>query len=150
MKEQIKKILDQYGLLRLATVTSDGFPKVRSVDFARDPQDESIVYFMTFKNTNKVKELAANPHVSLVVDQEADSMDELSKVLYLKANGLARLLETESEIQLAAGSIMTKYPYLSQLPGDPSMMNFYAIQMQEVQVTDNAQGFGHTETLRYQ
>lgn len=149
IQSKIKKILDNHDLLRMATISTDGFPKVRSVDFARDKEDESKIYFLTFKTTDKVEELAANPHVHIVVDQPAHSMVELSQVLYLKASGKASLLEQPELIQKAMGHIITKYPYLADLPGDPSMMNVYQIQLQSVKVTDNAAGFGHTDSFEY-
>ncbi|GAA0179516.1 hypothetical protein SH2C18_23690 [Clostridium sediminicola] len=149
IKEKITKILDETSLMRIATISLEGMPKVRSVDFARDLEDESKIYFMTFKNTNKVKELSSNNNVHIVVDKEANSIEELAQVLYLKASGQAFLVETQEEAQKAMGFIMKKYPYLANLPGDPSMMAFYRVDLKNVFVTDNNVQFGHTEELSY-
>lgn len=149
VKEKISKILDENSLMRIATVSTDGLPKLRSVDFARDLEDESKIYFMTFKNTNKVKELSANNNVHVVIDKEADSIEELSQVLYIKASGQAFMVETQEEVQKAMGFIMKKYPYLANLPGDPSMMALYRVELKNVAVTDNNVQFGHTEEFNY-
>lgn len=147
--EKIRKIVDGHLLMRIATVNEENFPKVRSVDFAADEEKESILYFMTFKNTDKTKEIANNNNVHIVIDKDAESMEELGKILYLKATGKAYPVESQDEIQKAMGLIMQKYPYLSNLPGDPSMMALYRVELGKVTVTDNGVSFGHNEVHSY-
>ena len=149
MRNKIKKILESHDLLRLATLDENGFPNVRSVDFANDAEDESKIYFTTFKETNKVKELAKNNNVYIVVDKPANSIEELAKIQYIRATGLATELNSPEEIQKAMELLMTKYPFLKDLPGDPSMMSLYRIDLKEVKVTDNSLGFGHVDTFKY-
>ncbi len=146
---KIISILDGHDLLRLATITENGLPKVRSVDFARDMEDISKLYFLTFKTTNKVKDLTNNSNVHIAVDKAAHSMEELANVLYLKSTGKVELLTEPEHIGRAMEHIITKYPYLKDLPGDPSMMNVYKIQLGEVMVTDNSLGFGHTVSVNF-
>ncbi|WFD11918.1 pyridoxamine 5'-phosphate oxidase family protein [Tepidibacter hydrothermalis] len=149
MKNKIKKILESHELLRLATLDENGFPNVRSVDFANDIEDESKIYFTTFKETNKVKELANNNKVYIVVDKSANSIEELAKIQYIRGTGVATELDSLEEIQKAMGLLMTKYPFLKDLPGDPSMMSLFRIDLKEVKVTDNSLGFGHVDTFNY-
>lgn len=59
------------------------------------------------------------------------------------------MVETQEEAQKAMGFIIQKYPYLANLPGDPSMMAFYRVELKNVAVTDNNVQFGHTEELNY-
>lgn len=149
MKEKLMKIFESHELLRLGTLDLDGFPNVRSVDFAHDPEDVSKIYFTTFKETNKVKEIAADNRVYLVVDEAADSIEALSQIKYARGTGAAFEVQTPEEMQKAMGLLMTKYPFLKDLPGDPSMMSVYRIEIKEVKITDNSLGFGHVDQLNF-
>lgn len=149
MKTIIKEIFNTHELLRLGTIDKDGLPNVRSVDFANDPEDESVIYFTTFKNTSKVKEIAENNNVYIVVDKEAMTINELANIKYIRGKGKASIVETPEEMQKAMGLLVTKYPFLPELPGDPTMMSIYRINMTEINVTDNTKGFGHVDTVKY-
>ncbi|MBZ4683684.1 MAG: hypothetical protein PWP46_555 [Fusobacteriaceae bacterium] len=144
LKEKIINIMDTHGLVRIATISLEGLPKVRSVDFARDKENLDF-YFMTFKNTDKVKELEANNNVYITIDKDAKDMLELSQIKYRKGNGKAMLLDNPEEIKKAMGLILEKYPYLKDLPGDPSMMNFYKVKLDKIYITDNSVKFGHVD-----
>lgn len=147
LQNKISEILDKHPLMTLATVTAEGLPKARSVDFARDSETFSKLYFMTFKTSEKVAELANNQNAYIVVDYPADSMEELAQVQYIKASALVDLVTKPEEAQKAMGLIIQKYPYLKDLPGDPSMMSLYAVNMKKITLTDNTQGFGHTDII---
>lgn len=149
MRNKIKRILESHDLLRLATLDENGFPNVRSVDFANDFENESKVYFTTFSGTNKVKEIDNNNKVYIVIDKAANSIEELAQIKYIRGTGIATKLDSPEEIQHAMGLLMKKYPFLKDLPGDPSMMNLFRIDLKEVKVTDNSLGFGHVDTFNY-
>lgn len=149
MRNKIKNILESHELLRLATLDENGFPNVRSIDFANDSEDESKIYFTTFKGTKKIKEISKNNNVYVVVDKSANSIEELSQIKYLRGTGIASEVETPEEIQKAMGILMKKYSFLKDLPGDPSMMSLFRIDLKEVKVTDNSLGFGHVDIHNY-
>lgn len=149
IKEKIRKVVDSHVLMRIATMDENNLPKVRSVDYAADKEDESILYFMTFKMANKVKELQKNNNVHIVLDKDADSMEELSQVLYIKASGKAYQIDNPEEAKKSMGLILGKYPYLTNLPGDPSMMALYRVELDKVTVTDNNVQFGYSEECSY-
>ncbi|BEP28202.1 pyridoxamine 5'-phosphate oxidase family protein [Helicovermis profundi] len=145
--EKLKKVLTTSGLVSIATVTKEGMPKVRSVDFAVDKEDLRKFYFMTFKNTEKVEELNNNNNVYITMDKEANSMEELSKICYIKGSGKANLLLEEEKIKKAMGLLLQKYPYLENLTGDPSLINVYEVKLEEILLTDNSISFGHTDVI---
>lgn len=149
MKDKIKNILESHELLRIATLDSEGFPNVRSVDYAINPENEGHIYFTTFKNTRKVKEIEKNNNVYVVVDSPASSIEELAQVKYIRATGKAFMVENPEEAQQAMGFLFNKYPFLKDLPGDPSMMSIYRIELGKVEITDNSLGFGHVDTYNY-
>lgn len=65
-KENVTSVLENATNLAVATETLDGnTPDVRIVNFLYFPKEsENTVYFSTSKDANKVKEIAANNHVS--------------------------------------------------------------------------------------
>ena len=65
-KETYTSELENATNLAIATERGEGhIPSVRTVNFLYFPkQSENTVYFATSKDTNKVKELAANEHLS--------------------------------------------------------------------------------------
>lgn len=149
MRDKIKSILECHELLRLATLDENGFPNVRSVDYANDLEDESKIYFTTYKGAKKVKEIANNNKVYVVVDKSANTIEELANIQYLRGTGIATKLDSPEEMQHAMGLLLTKYPFLKDLPGDPSVMSLFRIDLKEVRVTDNSLGFGHVDTFNY-
>jgi len=44
---------------------------------------------------------------------------------------------------------MQKFPYIKDLPGEPTDFVAVKLSLDEVLVTDNTVQFGHTETLTY-
>lgn len=149
IREKVREVLDSYMLMRLATINENGLPNVRSVDFVADKENESIVYFMSFKSSNKVKELQNNNNVSIVVDRDANSMEELSQVVYVRGSGKVYPIQTPEEMQKAMGLYFEKYPFLKDMPGDPSMMMIFKIELDKVTVTDSRVSFGHTDEYNY-
>lgn len=149
MINKMTKVFETHELLRLGTLDGEGFVNVRSVDFAHVPDNPSKIYFTTFKGTNKVKELAQDNRVYIVVDDAADNIEELANIKYVRGKGKATEVSTPEEMQQAMGLLMTKYPFLKDLPGDPSMMSVYRIDLEEAKITDNSLGFGHVDTLTF-
>jgi len=148
-REKVKKVFENHMLMRLATIDEEGLPTVRSVDFVADTEDESIVYFMSFKLANKVKELQNNNNVHILVDEDANSMEELSQLLYVRGSGKAYPIQSPGEMQKSMGLYFEKYPFLKDMPGDPSMMIMFKIELEKVTVTDSRVNFGHTEEHYY-
>jgi general stress protein 26 len=148
-REKVKEVLDNHVVMRLATIDENGFPKVRSVDFAADKEDESKLYFMSFKFANKVKELQNNNNVHIVVDKDANSMEELSQLVFVRGSGKAYPIQTPEEMQKVMGLYFAKYPYLNDMPGDPDMMTMFRIELDQVTVTDSRVSFGHIEEYSY-
>jgi len=148
IKEKILDIFKNHNLMSIATVDENGMPKVRSVDFAMG-EDESVLYFITHKMTNKVKEIKANNNVYISIDHDCDSFTELAKLKYIKASGRAYIGETPEEINKAFGVILQKFPYLKDLPGDPADFVGVRVELDTVYLTDNTVSFGYTEEIKY-
>ncbi|KAB7788498.1 pyridoxamine 5'-phosphate oxidase family protein [Bifidobacterium cebidarum] len=63
VRESFEHIMSEQPNMALATMTSDGVPDVRVVNFCWRA-DTSCVYFSTFPDNDKVREIEANPHVA--------------------------------------------------------------------------------------
>ena len=147
-KQKVKEIVENHTLMCMATVDGNGLPKARSVNFAVG-NDESVLYFITYKTTNKVNELKKNNNVYIVINNEGKTMQELANLKYLKASGKAYLCDTPEEAQKAFGLIMQRFPHLKDLPGDPSDFLAFKVELDKVTVTDNTVHFGFMEEVSY-
>lgn len=101
---------------RLATAGNDNQPHVVPVTFARS--GESIVTAIdqkpkTTTSLRRLRNIAENPRVSLLVDHYADDWTEL---WWVRADGTAKIIEDDGARQAAVQALSTKY---TQYRGDP-------------------------------
>ena len=61
--KEFQKMMAEQTDLALATVGADGIPNVRVVNYYFNPEN-NVIYFATFKNNNKVKEIKQNQNVA--------------------------------------------------------------------------------------
>ncbi len=61
-KAEFLKIMSEQTEIALATSVND-VPNVRIVNFYFDPK-ENLLYFSSFKENDKIKEITVNPHVA--------------------------------------------------------------------------------------
>ncbi len=148
LKDKIREIISNHNLLHLATVKADGTPALRGVDYANG-EDESVLYFVTRADSNKISQIKQNSNVSVVVDHDCPSMPELLSLKYFKATAVASTIDNPEEAQQAMGLLMKKFPFLAELPGKQEDFVPVKLELKEVQVTDNTVGFGHTEIVNY-
>ena len=71
MRDEFERIMREQREIALAT-TTDGLPHVRIVNFYYAPA-ERCVYFATFKDNEKVVELAANPNIAFTTVPHNDT-----------------------------------------------------------------------------
>ena len=141
-------MVNGHNLLRIATIDSKGLPCVRSVDYAVG-DSENILYFITQKDSRKVRQIGINGNIAFTIDHDCPTGDDLHKLKYIKGTGTAALVEDPREMEKAHGLLMQKFPFLKDLPGDPSDFVGVKVELKEVLVTDNTIQFGHTETVAY-
>ena len=147
-QETVKEVVDGHNLLRIATIDMSGLPCVRSVDYAVG-DSENVLYFITQKNSRKVQQIKENNNIAFAIDHDCPSWEDLQKLKYIKGTGTAAVVEDPQEMEKAFGLLMQKFPFLKDLPGDPSDFVGVKVQFKEVFVTDNTIEFGHTKTLTY-
>ena len=59
------------------------------------------------------------------------------------------MIQDLSEMETAFGLLMEKFPFLADLPGDPSDFAGVKIELENVLVTDCTIEFGHTEEVNF-
>ena len=106
----------------LATADAKGRPQVVPVCFVFDGQAIYSVLDAKPKTTplrqlRRVKNILANPQVSLVVDHYEENWDKLQ---YILVSGDAELLESGEEWALAIAMLREKYPQYQAMDLDQS------------------------------
>ena len=106
----------------LATADAKGRPQVVPVCFVFDGQAIYSVLDAKPKTTplrqlRRVKNILANPQVSLVVDHYEEDWDKLQ---YILVSGAAELLESGEEWALAIAMLREKYPQYQAMDLDQS------------------------------
>ncbi len=147
-KQTVKEIVDSHNLMHIATLAADHAPYVRGVDYAKGDA-ENVLYFVTGKDSRKVQHIKSNSKVAVAIDHDCVSWEELSKVKYLNATGSAKIVEDPQEVQKAFGLLMQKFPFMKDLPGDPSSFVVIKVKFEKVVVSDNTKGFMFSETVTY-
>jgi nitroimidazol reductase NimA-like FMN-containing flavoprotein (pyridoxamine 5'-phosphate oxidase superfamily) len=131
--------------MHIACIDENGFPCVRGVDYAED--DDMNLYFITHKMTRKVGQIRNNEQIAFAIDHDCLNFEELQKLKYIKGRGVAKEITNPEDMQKAFGLIMQKFPYLENLPGEPTDFTAFKVELNEVLVTDNTISFGHTELM---
>jgi len=67
----------------------------------------------------------------------------------VKGSGKASVITDPEQMQALFGKLLQKYPYLKDLPGDPSSFIGINIKFDEITLVDNTISFGYTETISY-
>ncbi len=148
VKEKIINVLNHHNLMHIATIDESGNPKVRGVDYAMGDLENEL-YFLTRKDSNKINHLSKNEQVSIAIDHDCPSMEDLNELKYIKATGKAAMIESQDETQKAMGLIIKKFPYLADIPGDPSTMVCVKVVLNQIILVDNTVSFGFEETSQY-
>jgi nitroimidazol reductase NimA-like FMN-containing flavoprotein (pyridoxamine 5'-phosphate oxidase superfamily) len=147
-KETMVEVIGSHSLVHIATIDSGGMPCVRGVDYAAGGK-ENILYFVTRKDSRKIGQLAVSSNIAFAIDHDCPAWEDLAKLKYIKGTGTATMIKDTVEIQTAFGLLMKKFPFLSDLPGDPSDFAVVKVELKKVLVSDNTISFGHTEEVNF-
>lgn len=147
-KETMKEVLNTHNLMHLATIDENGMPSVRGVDYTASEM-ENVLYFLTGKASKKVKHIQNNKNVAVGIDHDCPSLEDLLKLKYIRGTGHANIVEDPQEAQKAMGLLMQKFPFMKDLPGDPSDLVIVRVELKDILVTDNTISFAHTEDITF-
>ncbi len=97
MDDRVREFISSHAVARLATVDGDGRPTVIPLCFVLDgdhiysPVDEKPKSVAPAR-LKRVRNIEANPHVSLVID---DYSEDWSQLAYVLVGGLAEIVKPE-------------------------------------------------------
>lgn len=130
----------------LSTVDENGLPKARSVNYAIG-NDHGELFFITSRQSKKIKEIEHNHNVFVVIDHNCPAMGELHNLKYLRATGKAYIAKTPEENKQAFELVWERFPYLKNLPCNQHDFVGVKVKLSEVTVYDNTIQFGFTEQV---
>ena len=135
-KETMVEVIKSHNLVHIATVDSNGLPCVRGVDYAAGDK-ENILYFVTRQDSRKIRQMAANSNIAFAIDHDCPEWKDLAKLKYIKGTGTVTQIKDPVEMQTAFGLLMKKFPFISDLPGDPSDFAVIKVELKKILVSDN-------------
>ena len=100
LRNEFERIMREQREIALAT-TTDGLPHVRIVNFYYAPE-EHCVYFATFKDNEKVVEIAANPNIAFTTVPHNDTTE------HVRASGHA--VKSARSLTAITDAIVAKAP----------------------------------------
>jgi PPOX class probable F420-dependent enzyme len=107
---EARRLLADSKVARLATVSGEGRPHIVPVVFA---VDGDTLYFAvdakpkTTTDLKRLKNIAANPAVSILADHYED---DWSKLWWVRADGTARVVTDIDEARRATDLLANRYP----------------------------------------
>ena len=124
--KEFKRIMDTHTEIALATVGTDGTPNVRIVNYYFNPEN-NVLYFATFKDNEKVKEIKQNRNVSFTtIPQKGNE--------HIKARGIA--LRSEKTVFDLADCFCDKIPgYKNTIDFAGDSLILYEIHFKTATVT---------------
>ncbi len=126
--KEFKRIMDTQTEIALATVGTDGTPNVRIVNYYFNPTN-NVLYFSTFKDNEKVKEIKQNRNVAFTtIPQKGNE--------HIKARGIA--LRSEKTVFDLADCFCDKIPgYKNTIDFAGDSLILYEIHFKTATVTLN-------------
>ena len=124
--KEFKRIMDTHTEIALATVGTDGTPNVRIVNYYFNPEN-NVLYFATFKDNEKVKEIKQNRNVAFTtIPQKGNE--------HIKARGIA--LRSEKTVFDLADCFCDKIPgYKNTIDFAGDSLILYEIHFKTATVT---------------
>lgn len=142
-RDQIAAILRDAADLTIATNREDGWPQATTVSFVADGVS---IYFGTWTQSQKFKNIARDPRVSITVNPTYQTWNAIRGV---SLAGRARRVADANEQNRVMKLMLEKFPQLGDFvqPADAEMALF-RVDPEVVSILDYTQGFGHTELVQ--
>src|SRR3989449_2486145 len=118
--QEMRHRIKTASVARLATVGADGRPHIVPITFAS--ADGSLYFAVDHKpkrtqNLQRLRNIARNPAVSVLVDHYED---DWAKLWWVRVDGTARLLADGAQAVRATDLLAARYPqYRRARPGGP-------------------------------
>ena len=110
IKEEIINYISKRKVLTLATATLKGEPLTHPIVYINKGFN---IYFLTGKQTRKVKNIQENPNVSYSIFDETEHLDEIRLV---QIEGKAEIVTEKNESKEVIKMLKQKFPHMAEMP----------------------------------
>lgn len=136
---KVKEYIAHTGFIILGTVSEDGMPAIRTIaSFANDQLD---IYFSTGKQSAKVGHIEANPHVTILFQNEGQELTTFKNVTY---HGKAKIVSDKSGLEKGVQLLSDKNPWFKATveAGGLQGISIFKVEPERVQYLDYSKGIG--------
>ncbi|MDD7795344.1 pyridoxamine 5'-phosphate oxidase family protein [Clostridium sp. 'White wine YQ'] len=124
--KEFNRLMEESKNIALAT-SKDNLPNVRILSYSYDAQNQGVIYFLTFKGTQKTIELEKNKKVSFTTIPDGTS--EVIRVADATVN------KCEGDVDKIKSIIIKKFPEQEGLISSSGhILDFYEIKFNEANV----------------
>ena len=141
MEQRAITLLDQHGLMTIATLRADGWPQATMVNYANDGL---LIYFLISRESQKFANIRHDPRVSITVGRPYERVEEI------KALSIAAFASelTDAQRERAYGLLLERHPGFSSFPKpDLAAAALRRAAPKLVSLIDFSRGFGHTDEI---
>lgn len=143
-KQKIGTLLDQRGIMTVATLRPDGWPQATTVGYVND---DLKIYFLCGLESQKAKNIALDDRVSVTIDHDTARLMDITG---LSMAAHARRVTDINEGTKVLRMLPAKYPEQPQLPGPmprPADVCIFEVEPVVISVLDYTKGFGHSDLV---
>lgn len=142
-RDQVISIISTAADLTIATNRPDGYPQATTVSFVNDGLS---VYFGTWSQSQKAKNIAADDRVSLAITDPYKTWNEIKGV---SIGGRARKLTDPAELAMVGALMLKKFPQITSFAKtmQSAEMAMFRVDAEVISILDYSTEFGHTELL---
>ena len=141
-----QKMLEENNLCVLATC-SNNLPNSSLMHYIYDSKDMNI-FMLSLKGSVKHNNIAANPHVSLLIDTRADLSKTGLPIMALTVYGKAGFVQDPQKHQKLVDQLVERYKNLAKL-ADDEQCQVIQVQMEKLLLLDGVSDKRTTVALRY-
>ncbi len=136
-------IMKDHNILTLATLREDGYPQATTVTYVNDGM---TIYFVTARDSQKIKNITSCNKVSLTIDKEYEDWE---KITGLSMAATAEVLTNPDAFGYAMNCFVKKFPLVADMPQprDPMALAVVRITPKIISVLNYELGFGHTDLV---
>ena len=146
IRSQILSLLDQHGIMTIATLRPDGWPQATTVGYANEGL---TLYFLCGPDSQKANNLARDDRVSLTIDHDTPQVMEITG---LSMAAHAQAVTDPAEAEKAMRLLFQKYPEQASLPlpmPTAADVCIFRVTPVVISVLDYSKGFAHTDLVTY-
>ena len=143
LRAKLLEILQKGGDMTIATQRTDNYPQATTVSYVSDGFD---IYFGCGATSQKARNLATRPEVSLTINLPYEDWDH---ILGISAGGRCSRVTDSVQIGRFSKLTLAKFPQVLTYAGQDlgAELAVFKIKLKVVSLLDYTQGFGHNDLL---